>query len=380
MPQASCKAPQRLRPLPAFMYLIPAVLTWFVTAPVQITRETCNIYHLSFAYLGQSQINHTFQIEPTISPSPSPPNTKAVIMADRYSVTRPHEMILRNSIRTKTSWIFLPAEIRLMILEIITYQKYPGWASLASVCKEWQLFIEKRNFHRLKLQVRCLDDFESIIIRQRELVHHIWLNIELPKYTCRCCNKQESISRASHNSSIIGNGITKLFSILSTWKPTNGLTLELNAYSPSDSDHWFKDYYFASNDEGNEDATSVQEIGSKHDVRHGWVDGQQVKMPSNPAILRLFHYINPLFREELPRVDTVTCFIIRRQLRRWFFPITLRFILDKLCRLEHIIYEPWQAWERIWGIMIDKGACPYRFSIPPLQIPTPYVQPLTSGF
>ncbi|KND91372.1 hypothetical protein TOPH_03958 [Tolypocladium ophioglossoides CBS 100239] len=270
-------------------------------------------------------------------------------MADRCSVPRCHGMILRNSIRTKTScWMSLPAEIRLLILEAITFQKYPGWASLACVCKEWQLFIEKRNFRQLKLRVPCLDDFERIIIRQRDLVRHIWFDIELPKYTCRCCDRYEPDSLL-HNSSIIRNGIWKLFSILSTWKSANGLTLELNAHSPSDSEHWFKDFHFASDDEGNEAETSIQEIGSRwHDPQHGWINGQQVKTPPRSAIFRLFEMIDMCFQQKLPQVDTVTCFIIRRQLRRWLPPVALWLILDKLCRLEHMIYEPWWACGGEW--------------------------------
>lgn len=136
-------------------------------------------------------------------------------MADRCSVTRRHGWIPRNSIKTKTSsWMSLPAEIRFMILEAIAYQKCPGRDSFASVCKEWQLFIEKRSFYRLKLQVPCLDDFKYIVARQRELVHHIWLDIKLPKYSCRCCEWQESDSWASYNSSIITNGIWKCFLFL----------------------------------------------------------------------------------------------------------------------------------------------------------------------
>ncbi len=197
-------------------------------------------------------------------------------------------MILRSSIKP-FYWISLPVEIRLMILEAITQQKHPGWASFASVCREWQLFIEKRNFHQLKLQVPCLDDFERLIVRQRELVHHIWFDIELPGYTCRCCKRDESMSCTLRNDSIVSKGIWKLFSILSAWKLASGLTLELNAHSPSDSDHWFKDYYFASDDEGNEDATSGQEIDHKwHDPQHGWINGQQVQTPPASAILRLF--------------------------------------------------------------------------------------------
>lgn len=54
-----------------------------------------------------------------------------------------------------------------MVLEAITQQKHPGWASVASVCKEWQLSIEKQNFRRLKLQASCLDDSSVSFSRAR---------------------------------------------------------------------------------------------------------------------------------------------------------------------------------------------------------------------
>lgn len=251
-----------------------------------------------------------------------------------------------------------------MILEAITHQKHRGWASLASVCKEWQLFIEKRNLYRLRLQVSCLDEFQHMIIRQRELVHHIQLDIELRKYTCRCCQWTESASWTSSNNSIVRDGIWKLFSILSTWKPANALVLELNAYSPSDSQHWFKDSLFASDNEDHDGAATslrgVGGIGSRwHDPKHGWINGQRVATPPELAIMRLFETISLHFRvrEELPQVDAVTCFIIRRQLRRSLHPQTLRLILDKLCRLEHMIYQPWRAWYRWERETIDQGKC-----------------------
>jgi hypothetical protein len=92
-----------------------------------------------------------------------------------------------------------------MILETITQQKFPGWASVASVCKEWQFPIEKQNFRRLKLQASCLDDFERVIRQseRRRLVRHIWLDVELPEYSCQSCKRSESISWADRNSSII---------------------------------------------------------------------------------------------------------------------------------------------------------------------------------
>ncbi len=67
-------------------------------------------------------------------------------------------------------WASLPAEIRLLIFEEISRQKHHGWALCAAVCKEWQVFIERKNFHQLALQTSCLDGLEQLVIRQRPLV------------------------------------------------------------------------------------------------------------------------------------------------------------------------------------------------------------------
>jgi len=127
-----------------------------------------------------------------------------------------------------------------MILEEISRQKYCGWAFCAAVCKEWRAVIERKNFHRLTLQASCLEELKYMVIRQRDLVQYICLNIELSRYTCRSCQRTESFSCMSRHSSIIADTILKLFSVLSTWQPTGRLILELNAYSLSDSEHWFK--------------------------------------------------------------------------------------------------------------------------------------------
>ena len=146
--------------------------------------------------------------------------------------------------RTGGSWASLPVKIRRMILEETSRQTHRGWASCAAVCKEWLVFIERKNFRRLKLQASCPEKLKYMAIRKRDLVQYICLNIELPRYTCRCCQRTESWSRTSRHGSIIGDTMLKLFSVLSAWQPTGRLTLELNAYSPSDSERWFKKLTF----------------------------------------------------------------------------------------------------------------------------------------
>lgn len=254
-----------------------------------------------------------------------------------------------------------------MILEEITRQKDPGWASCAAVCKEWQFSIEKRNFHRLKLQGSCLDKFRRMIIRQRDLVHHIQLDIQLPKYSCRTCEGTETHLWASRKCSIIRDAIWTLFAILSKWEPASDLTLELKAHSPSDSEHWFKNHDFASNDDGTGAASSTKdgdsgEISSKwHDPKHGWVNGQRVKTPPWLTLLRLFQP-RPVFQITLPEVNAVTCLIIPRQFRCWLHPLDVWLISRSLCRLERLVYEPLRSPWKSRQTVSDDGECLYRNS------------------
>ncbi|KAI1374109.1 hypothetical protein F4677DRAFT_461674 [Hypoxylon crocopeplum] len=246
-------------------------------------------------------------------------------------------------------WFSFPAKLRLMILEILL-QEHHGLASYASVCKEWQLAVEKKNFRQLKLR--------------RELVKKVWLNIELPKYTCRSCGFYASESWASRNKSIIRKAISKLFSILSTWNPVGpGITLELSAHSLSDSEHWFKNYCFGAGtkDEDTAFGTGNQEVIPKwHDPKHGWIDGEQVVTPDGLAISRLFEMVDLRFPEPLLEFPVVTSFILRRQVRRRLTPSTLRLLFEKLPRLECIIYEPWRIWTTLIQENYDRE---YQFMI-----------------
>ncbi|KAI0872459.1 hypothetical protein GGS24DRAFT_467484 [Hypoxylon argillaceum] len=264
------------------------------------------------------------------------------------SSSKRRRMTTRSQTRSKAlAWISFPAEIRLIILAIIAHQKHPGWASLASVCREWQHVLEKVNFHKIKLRVSCLDDFEHVAtLQKRGIIRHICLNVELPRYTSTCCSKRRSPS--AKISSIVSDGIWKLVSILSTWRPANNLALEINVYSPSDCEHWFKNIYLSSDDvQHHEDVMpNAWRTGSQyHDPQHGWMHGQQIKGPPKTAMLQLFRPIRLRFQGMLPRVEAVTCLIIRRQLRRCISPSGLSLLLSSFDRLEHISYEPWAPYE-----------------------------------
>ncbi|ROT36879.1 hypothetical protein SODALDRAFT_281540 [Sodiomyces alkalinus F11] len=263
-----------------------------------------------------------------------------------------------------SSWDSLPWEIRLQILGQISRQKHRGWAaSCAAVCKEWQTFVEPRNFYRLNLRVSCLEEFKHMVVRQRHLVQHVRLNIELPRYGCRACRWYASTSCMIHHSTVVGEAIQQLFSNLSTWKPTGRLVLELNAFSTSDAEHWFKftvDHTERGYDDDRDSEKPLKRTLQWHDPRHGWVFGQQVEAPCDMAITRLFDTVCIDLPSSLPEVEVVTGFILRRELRRQILPQALEILLKRLPQLQSVVYEPWRVASRILKRACDIRIIPSR--------------------
>ncbi|KAK2478910.1 hypothetical protein H9L39_08284 [Fusarium oxysporum f. sp. albedinis] len=221
-----------------------------------------------------------------------------------------------------TRWSSLPTEIRCMILETLTAHK--SIAPYASVSTEWRDFIEKKTFAHLRLHPLCLDHLEQLDNHYRGRIEHLWLNIELNRYTCRSCRKRESLTLSYSIAKILNEAITRLFSILTTWREP--LTLELNAYCPSDSEHWFKNSYFGA---PGEDKFECQPHSPDtiHDPEHGWPRGRVTKAPPDDALRRPFGQVSELkFRQSLPSVHAVTKFVVRRQCRQQINPETLQYL------------------------------------------------------
>ncbi|KAF4984660.1 hypothetical protein FZEAL_176 [Fusarium zealandicum] len=115
-----------------------------------------------------------------------------------------------------------------------------------------------------------------------------------------------------------------------TWDPASGLKLELSAQSPSDSEHWFKNFYLGVEEDG------VPNTARWHDPRHGWINSHQVETPQGLCISRLYECADFRFQkhEVLAEVQAVTTFVLRRQVRRQFTSSTLRGLFEKLPRLD----------------------------------------------
>ncbi|EGU88808.1 hypothetical protein FOXB_00651 [Fusarium oxysporum f. sp. conglutinans Fo5176] len=258
--------------------------------------------------------------------------------------TQQHRMRLRSSGCLR--WSYLPQEIRRNILDTIVDQRNPRWSALASVSKEWQSVIGTRNMAKLNLRPSCLEDFEQAVVRQRDLVRHIYLNVELTEYKCTLCKNKFAVTIAEKNNRLMSKAVTKLLTILSTWNTTGPLTLELNASSASDSKHWFKNFRFNDEHDAPYSRDSVIPMEGMHsdwhDPKHGWENGVRVKPPPISANKRLFGLINlngPPY--SILNVNAVTRFMIRRQFRHRLGPREFASLLSKFSRLTDLVYEPW---------------------------------------
>lgn len=79
-----------------------------------------------------------------------------------------------------TPWNERPAEVRLMILEMLLADGEPReprqLSKLATVCKDWQDLFEKENWKRLCLTSACIVDFDRLVVgRRRRYLQNIWI-------------------------------------------------------------------------------------------------------------------------------------------------------------------------------------------------------------
>ncbi|TFB07554.1 hypothetical protein CCMA1212_001071 [Trichoderma ghanense] len=213
------------------------------------------------------------------------------------------------------TWSGLPWEIRRSILMEVVRDKEPGWASLASVCMEWQSVIETENLRRINLENETIGHLKkNITQKRRDRVEHIRLNISLLIYDCDLCREQEDLMELGVNTGLVVGCLYKLLRILSSWprRPSGrGIKLELNAYSESDSMHWYRHYYYGAPSE------TIKSYLGLHDPWHGWTAGERTQTALPDYIWRIYSFVRGVARYETPPAPVVTSFVIRRTFRRW---------------------------------------------------------------
>ncbi|KAF5628020.1 hypothetical protein F52700_8314 [Fusarium sp. NRRL 52700] len=235
----------------------------------------------------------------------------------------------------RSTWAFLPQEVRRMILEEISRQR--RWSCASTVCKEWHAIVASKNLNRLELNRASAGGLTTIIL-QRDLIRRIYLNIDLPAYTCLQCQR---VSVPSDPVKLIREALRTLYKALKAWKPTCHVTLELNAYSLSDRQHCFKNHLYGFENENDGDLLEKQKAWD--DPNHGWVKGKQVDLPTIRVIGQLFGIVIPDGSARLPKVPAVKGVVIRRQMRRKVDPPALTKLLKQFPNLESINYEPWRT-------------------------------------
>ncbi|KAL6898338.1 hypothetical protein GGI43DRAFT_428518 [Trichoderma evansii] len=241
-----------------------------------------------------------------------------------------------------TSWHYLPAEIRTLILEALL-QDGCNLASFVTVSREWQAIIEPHIFSRIKLTSSRVKEFGLMAYRNRALVRYIWLCLEFQEYGCA-------------ESSFDGlplQGITD----------TDNNIIITTVYSPSDSEHWFKYLTFEpdiSSREWNCGQLAEQSILAKISRhQHIWVPYDEFDgalSSTSEAIFKVFDEImseGPFETREheaqwwlqLPLVPAITAVLLRQQTRRRWNPKALSLMFSRFPRLQEIHYEPWREWE-----------------------------------
>ncbi|RSM07174.1 hypothetical protein CDV31_008726 [Fusarium ambrosium] len=218
----------------------------------------------------------------------------------------------------------LPAEIRLNI--IATASEDPPRDYLALVCKEWQHEVEKKTF-------------ESLVIGRRQLLPFLDY-IKLPEYGCRFCPGPQDYH--SNSSAEFRQCLKNLLRILNRWTRGN-LTLEIDAYSPSDSEHFFKGYYVGDPDEDEAFGDPRTFNDGKHEFSH---NGRS--RPQDRDAREVYHMFGGFFLPAFNRATVVKRLIIRRQCRRQYHPRFLSHLLPALPALEHIHYEPWRMHDEVY--------------------------------
>ncbi|PTB69996.1 hypothetical protein BBK36DRAFT_1110106 [Trichoderma citrinoviride] len=275
---------------------------------------------------------------------------------------------------SQTSWHRLPTEIRHQILQSLLGQDGCRQAPYATVSREWQAIVETHTFARIRLTPSRIDEFESMVHRNRALVRYIWLCLELMEYDCFMCAPMDPVLREFRNtdSYMIMVALLDVFSVLSTWEPQGSLQLDISVYSPSDSEHWFKYLTFEPDEPSNEYNRLRRrdlERSITHnceDWQHGWRGGRRRFAPDRWAIHKIFNRFmgNGPFSEDeqeeeywrqLPLAPAVKSVLLRQQNRRRWNPTALAGIFARLPGLLDVHYEPWREWSHAQQIPTDES-------------------------
>lgn len=263
-------------------------------------------------------------------------------------------------------WIDYPQVIRLLILETLL-QDGCSVAKFATVSREWQAVIERRNFARLKLTPSRLTDFSSLTHRNRHLVKYIWLCVELEHYSSLLAYTGDNEFLSQRDATCVSTAIRNLFLALSTWEPSGELLLDMSIHSPSDSKYLLKYLTFEPDTPSNK-CLSPGGANLGDQAGHDWINWSAIgkaKMPILMTFNSIYPRVNhfeidvPLWEEkwwqQMPSVPAVTGVLLRQQTRRQWLPTTLEQMFACFPRLKEVVYEPWRKLDHYCQEAADEG-------------------------
>ncbi|RAH64325.1 uncharacterized protein BO66DRAFT_464752 [Aspergillus aculeatinus CBS 121060] len=205
----------------------------------------------------------------------------------------------------------LPSEI---LSSILTQLGSASLASYASVCRKWQVLIEKQTFSHLLLTSDRLGDFKRIISsssHRRCLIRYLDLYILLPAYEIAARTQLESQIDRQKNNEAFTQTIVSFWDILSTWAEEDvaGLSLNIRARSSSDCGA-----------EPDEKKRMARRRWGRKFPKKDWLDWRfyqsYLELITNPAIL--------------PELSCVTQFIVTCRGHRTIAPATVSKLLSRL--------------------------------------------------
>lgn len=256
---------------------------------------------------------------------------------------------------SKTRWAYLPVELREMILEALEDALQGGKAaSYASVCKEFNNYLEPYIFKRIKLSVRRIHESEDIITqRRRQFVQFLWFRLErFVKLDATPVGFRTHMDDAA-----FCYGIFYLFQLLSEWEDRDegqpGIVLELTAFSAADPDGSMKDIIPKElrDVDITEDSDSLNAMYDKYALQTMRSWSEEVR--KHHIMLTPF-YVSPDFSNTpampFPSVKVITDLTVRRQMHSSFFAKYMGPLVTALPKLEFITYEPSSALTRQWDV------------------------------
>lgn len=132
----------------------------------------------------------------------------------------------------------LPQEIREGIIELAVNQSPATAAGLACVSSEWQAYVERQTFRKLKINQDRLDGLRDIVTpARRAYVRCVEMDALLPEYNAyQLWDEEETAEEQRHNNEAFTEAVQGVLNVLSSWPVYDGegVSLVLQAYSPSD--------------------------------------------------------------------------------------------------------------------------------------------------